>query len=182
MTMLLPILYTFRRCPYAMRARLALDVAEIDVEFREIKLAQKPAQMLAISPKGTVPVLQLPDGQVLEESLEIAFWALRQHDPERWLEVEDRNQATALIAANDGPFKRHLDHYKYATRYPGSEAQQEREAASFYLAALEDILARQAWLAADHLTYCDALVFPFIRQFSLVEPIWFAQAFPALAQ
>ncbi|HWV12635.1 MAG TPA: glutathione S-transferase N-terminal domain-containing protein, partial [Sphingobium sp.] len=103
------ILYSFRRCPYAMRARMALIVSGQPVELREVVLRDKPPAMLSLSPKGTVPVLALPDGAVIDESLDIMRWALRLHDPEGWLDGDD----AALIAANDGPFKQHLDRYKY---------------------------------------------------------------------
>ncbi len=109
----LPILYSFRRCPYAMRARMALWVAGIVVELREVKLAAKPAELIAASPKATVPVLVLEDGRVIDESLEIMRWALAQNDPESWLAGDEPE----LIAANDGPFKHHLDRAKYPTRY-----------------------------------------------------------------
>ena len=111
----LPILYSFRRCPYAMRARMALWVAGITVELREVKLAAKPPEMLEASAKGTVPVLVLEDGSVIDESIAIMRWALEQNDPEGWLAGDD----AALIARNDGPIKRALDRYKYPTRYPG---------------------------------------------------------------
>ena len=116
MSIKLPILYSFRRCPYAIRARLALAYAGIAVEIREVALKNKPEQMLAISPKGTVPVLQLPDGRVLEESLDIMHWALAHHDPEHWLAFDTK--AETLIKWNDGDFKYSLDRYKYAARYP----------------------------------------------------------------
>lgn len=96
------ILYSFRRCPYAMRARLAIAKAQVKVELREIELRNKPESLLLASPKGTVPVLQLGDGRVIDESLDIMFWALQQHDPERWLEKYWLNQAEQLIQWNDG--------------------------------------------------------------------------------
>ncbi|MFT6462424.1 MAG: glutathione S-transferase, partial [Maricaulis maris] len=114
----LPILYSFRRCPYAMRGRLALDVSGLGVEHREILLRDKPQAMLDASPKGTVPVLVLDDGRVIEESLEVMLWALGQNDPENWL--EGRERSLDLIAACDDQFKPHLDRYKYATRYEGA--------------------------------------------------------------
>jgi len=108
----LPVLYSFRRCPYAIRARLALAQAGLPVELREVALRRKPAEMLALSPKGTVPVLQLPDGQVLDESLDIMRWALQQADPQGWLDAGPQALAAELIALNDGPFKALLDRYK----------------------------------------------------------------------
>ncbi|MGB1581943.1 MAG: glutathione S-transferase N-terminal domain-containing protein, partial [Nevskiales bacterium] len=115
--MSLPVLYSFRRCPYAMRARIALAKAGVTVELREILLKDKPAEMLALSPKGTVPVLQLPGGEVIDESLDVMRWALQGHDPDSWLEP-DPELTEVLIEANDGPFKSALDRYKYFTRFP----------------------------------------------------------------
>jgi glutathione S-transferase len=115
----LPILYSFRRCPYAMRARLALLASGlksgIDYEHREVVLRDKPPALMAVSPKGTVPVLVLPNGEVIEQSLDIMLWALRQHDPYNWL--EQKEGALAMIAQCDGAFKYHLDRYKYPNRY-----------------------------------------------------------------
>ncbi|MFY9179720.1 MAG: glutathione S-transferase N-terminal domain-containing protein, partial [Venatoribacter sp.] len=113
----LPILYSFRRCPYAMRARLGIAFAELNVELCEVALKNKPAAMLAISPKGTVPVLQLPNGQVIEESIEIVEWALATQDPQGLLNT-DLAQADRLIQQNDQEFKHWLDRYKYSDRYP----------------------------------------------------------------
>jgi glutathione S-transferase len=111
-----PILYTFRRCPYAMRARLALSSARLDIRLREVVLRDKPVAMLEASPKGTVPVLVLPNGEVIDESLDVMRWALAQSNPESWLSA-DAAETDALIAQNDGPFKRALDRYKYPNRY-----------------------------------------------------------------
>jgi len=144
---LLPVLYSFRRCPYAMRARLALAAAGLqpgrDVALREVALKAKPPELLQCSPKGTVPVLVLPDGAVLEESLAIMRWALAQADPQGWLagwSAADREVMDALIAENDGPFKHHLDRFKYPDRYPGETSAEHRRAA----------LAPAASLRADH--------------------------------
>ena len=116
----LPILYSFRRCPYAMRARLALAVSGHTVEHREVVLRDKPVELLAASPKGTVPVLVLPEGLVIEQSLDIMLWALNCHDPHHWLlPVQGSLQEMLeLIAHCDGPFKQHLDGYKYLRRVP----------------------------------------------------------------
>ncbi|MGB5485315.1 glutathione S-transferase N-terminal domain-containing protein, partial [Parasphingorhabdus sp.] len=111
----LPLLYSFRRCPYAMRARMALLISETPVRLREVVLRDKPTEMIAASPKATVPVLVLPDGQVIDESLAIMHWALERNDPEHWL--QGNAAESALIAEADGPFKRHLDRYKYPVRY-----------------------------------------------------------------
>ncbi len=172
----LPILYSFRRCPYAMRARLALLVAGIDCELREVKLSAKPAALLAASAKGTVPVLVLPDSAVIDESLDIMRWALRQHDPERWLDGDD----AALIAANDGPFKHHLDRYKYPERH-GADPLTHRAAAVALLGELEARLAANTWLCGDRQSLTDTAIMPFVRQFAAVDAAWFdAQPLPAL--
>jgi len=165
----IPVLYSFRRCPYAMRARLALAVSGTGIALREVKLAAKPAAMLAASPKGTVPVLLLPDGTVIEESAAIMRWALARHDPEGWLERDD----AALIAANDGGFKQHLDRYKYPQRH-GSEPHEHRAAGLGYLMELEARLSRSAFLCGAARGLADAAIAPFVRQFAGVEPDWFA--------
>ncbi|WP_339741855.1 glutathione S-transferase N-terminal domain-containing protein, partial [uncultured Maricaulis sp.] len=131
----LPILYSFRRCPYAMRARLALAASETGVEHREVLLRDKPAAMLAASPKGTVPVLVLPDGEVIEESLDIMRRALSCNDPRGWLAPGDT--MFDLVAINDGPFKRALDRYKYPNRYEGEEALENRARGLEILTGLE---------------------------------------------
>ncbi|HEX7852901.1 MAG TPA: glutathione S-transferase [Sphingobium sp.] len=173
-----PILYSFRRCPYAMRARLALLISGQAVEIREVRLRDKPASMLAASPKGTVPVLLLPDGSVIEESLDIMRWALEQHDPEGWLAGDDG----ALIARNDGPFKHHLDRYKYPERH-GSDPLIHRAAAVALLGELDMRLADSAQLCGTGRTFADMATFPFVRQFAAVDPEWFAaQPLPRLRQ
>jgi glutathione S-transferase len=165
----LPILYSFRRCPYAMRARLALAVSGIECEVREVKLRAKPAAMLAASPKGTVPVLVLPDGAVIDESIDIMRWALARHDREGWLAGDDR----ALIAANDGPFKAHLDRYKYPERF-AADGVDHRAAGVPMLKVLEARLAGSAFLCGERRTLVDAAVMPFVRQFAAVDADWFA--------
>lgn len=164
-----PVLYSFRRCPYAMRARLALAVSGVRYELREVKLSDKPAAMLALSPKATVPVLHLPDGRVIDESLDIIRWALAAHDPEAWLSRDD----PALIAANDGGFKHDLDRYKYPERH-GSDADAHRERALTFLAVLERRLAVERHLCGAQRGLADAAILPFVRQFAGVDPAWFA--------
>ncbi|OLF77846.1 glutathione S-transferase [Maricaulis sp. W15] len=174
----LPILYSFRRCPYAMRARLALHASATAVEHREILLRAKPQAMLTASPKGTVPVLVLPDGRVLEESLAIMLWALRQHDPDNWL--ADETLALDLIEQCDTRFKPHLDRYKYATRYEDADPREHRAEAARIVGALDDRLRQGTALlgAADGLA--DIAIFPFIRQFAHTDRDWFAaQDWPA---
>lgn len=166
-----PVLYSFRRCPYAIRARMALAYAGVTVELREVVLKNKPAGMLALSPKGTVPVLQLPTGQVLDESLEIMRWALAQHDPAQW-QCDD---SAGLIAQNDGEFKYCLDRYKYADRHPEQTEQYWREQAEVFLQNLEQRLESAAGQAlfGEEITLIDVAIFPFIRQFSKVDWPWF---------
>jgi glutathione S-transferase len=163
-----PVLYSFRRCPYAMRARLALAVSGMACALREVKLAAKPAAMLEASPKGTVPVLVLPDGMVIDESLDIMRWALRQNDPETWL-VRD---APDLIAMNDGPFKQQLDRYKYPERY-GVDGAAHREQGLAILQSLEVRLAGTAQLCGEKPGLADAAIMPFVRQFAAVDRQWF---------
>jgi glutathione S-transferase len=172
-----PILYSFRRCPYAIRARLAIKVSGVRVALREVVLRDKPAALLVASGKATVPVLQLPDGRVLEQSLEIMRWALEQHDPQGWLCLQEQEEALALIALNDGPFKQALDRYKYAPRHPERPAHAWRdEAVELMLAPLNARLADRRFLLRDTPSLADMAIAPFIRQFAAVEPGWFHSA------
>ncbi len=164
----LPILYSFRRCPYAMRARAALVASATPVELREVALRNKPAAMLAASPKGTVPVLVLPDGPVIEESLAIMRWALAANDPLDWLNGDD----AGLIATNDGAFKHHLDRYKYADRF-GADRDAHRAAATALLAPLDQRLAAQDNLTGQHVGLADIALMPFIRQFAETDRAYF---------
>jgi len=178
--MALPILYSYRRCPYAMRARMAIWVANIQVEVREISLREKPAHLLQISPKGTVPVLQLPDCTVLEQSLDIMQWALAQNDPQGWLNA-DHEAVNALITSNDGDFKKALDRYKYPDRYPEHAQQVYREQGEQFLQRVEDALGQHDYLLGDKPSMADVAIFPFIRQFAAVDAEWFASsAYPKL--
>jgi len=171
------VLYSFRRCPYAMRARMALSVSGARYDHREVVLRDKPAEMLAVSPKGTVPVLVTEHGAVLEESLDIMRWALGRSDPESWLARHDE----ALLEANDGPFKHHLDRYKYATRYDDVDPEEHRAAALEILQRLEARLAASAFLCGDARGFADIAIFPFIRQFANADRTWFdAQDLPGL--
>jgi glutathione S-transferase len=170
----LPILYSFRRCPYAMRARMALIASGLAYAHREILLRDKPASMLAASPKGTVPVLILAGGRVIDESLDIMRWALNQSDPEGWLAGAD----LALIADYDGAFKYHLDRYKYAARY-GDDPLVHRAAAAAMLLDLDAQLAVHDFLGGAMRSFADIAIFPFVRQFAGVDPVWFQlQAMP----
>ncbi len=172
-----PILYSFRRCPYAIRARLAIKVSRVRVALREVVLRDKPAALVLASPKATVPVLQLPDGRVLEQSLEIMRWALEQSDPQGWLCRQEQDEALALIALNDGPFKQALDRYKYAPRHPErSKSEWRDEAVQLMLAPLNTRLADRLFLLRDTASLADMAIAPFIRQFAAVEPDWFDSA------
>jgi glutathione S-transferase len=173
-----PVLWTFRRCPYAIRARLALSSAGVKVELREIVLKAKPEQFLAASESATVPALELIDG-VLDESLEIMTWALEQNDPDRLLQMPA--EAWALIETNDGPFKTHLDHTKYAARHPDLDPLAEREAAAMHLHELERQLNGRDWLFSNRQTLADMAILPFVRQFAAIDRQWFdSQPWPSL--
>ena len=166
-------LYSFRRCPYAMRARMALRYSGVPVEIIEVSLKAKPAEMLAISPKGTVPVLDA-GGQVIDESLEIMRWALAQNDPDDWL-LEDDARIAELIEANDQGFKVHLNRYKYAERYPEQPMEVYRAEGALFLQRLEELLSDREYLLADHPSLADIALLPFVRQFAHVDREWFAQ-------
>ncbi len=172
----LPILYSFRRCPYAMRARMALLVSGVAVVIREVRLRNKPAEMIAISPKGTVPVLLRPDGSVIEQSLDIIHWALAQADPEHWLSGDDAK----LIAQNDGVFKQHLDRYKYPNRY-GVDPLVHRAAGLETLVEWDLRLADTPFLCGQTRTLADMALMPFVRQFAATDRDWLnAQPLPRL--
>ena len=176
----LPILWSFRRCPYAMRARLAIAASGIACELREIVLRDKPRTFLAASPKGTVPVVQLPDGRVIDESLDVMIWALGQNDPEGWLQG-DSATGEELIARNDGVFKHHLDRYKYATRYDGVDAEDHRAAGFDILMDLDRRLSAHPNLLGEVERLADIAIFPFVRQFAHTDLAWFqAQHIPHL--
>lgn len=165
----IPILYSFRRCPYAMRARMALAVSERPYSHREVVLRAKPPSMLAASPKGTVPVLVLPGGTVIDESLDIMRWALAQYDPEDWSARAD----PALVAEFDDVFKHHLDRYKYSGRYD-ADPLAHRAAGLSMLATLDERLAQHDYLVGPTRGFSDIALFPFVRQFAGVDADWFA--------
>jgi len=187
-----PLLYTYRRCPYAMRARMALLRAGVAFDAHEIVLRDKPEAMLAISPKGTVPVLLLANGSVIEESLDIMGWALTSAgDDDSWWRRAQSPENLALLAANDGAFKRHLDRYKYPERHadeaaptttPAERRELERMAAvGALLRPLEARLMVEPFLGGDTPCAADIGIFPFARQFAAVDPAWFdAQPLPAV--
>ncbi len=171
-----PVLYSFRRCPYAIRARMALACSGIRVELREVVLREMPAALLACSAKATVPVLLLPDGRVIDESRDIMVWSLAENDPQQWLPgagegvLEALNQ---LIRANDHSFKQHLDRYKYADRHPQHPAGVYRAEAEGFLQQLECNLRQHGWLLGERMGLADVAIFPFVRQFALVDKAWF---------
>ncbi len=175
----LPVLYSFRRCPYAIRARMTLCYSGVQVELREVLLRDMPRELPACSPKATVPVLVLPDATVLEESRDIMEWALAQHDPDHWQPQPGSPEAAAardLIAANDLEFKPQLDRYKYAERYPQHPPAWYRSQGEYFLDDLELRLTRHAWLLGERMSIADVAIFPFIRQFALVDRGWFDAA------
>lgn len=167
----LPLLYSFRRCPYAMRARLAIKASGQKVELRELILANKPEHMLEISPKGTVPVLLLSNGEVIDESLDIAKWALKLSDPLNLLPIDDKSETeiNQLIATNDGPFKHHLDRTKYPNRYPDENPEENRDKANIILRELNNRLSGQTYLTGNKQTLADLMTAPFVRQFAHID-------------
>lgn len=173
----IPTFWSFRRCPYAIRARLALHSAGIPVDLREILLRDKPAAFRSTSPSGTVPCLKADT--VFDESRDIMVWALRQNDPEKWLSRVDAD--TPLIDRNDGPFKTALDHTKYAVRYPDLDMATEREKAAVVLRDLNDRLGHHQNLTGPTPSLADAAILPFVRQFANIDRAWFdAQDWPHL--
>jgi glutathione S-transferase len=176
-----PLLYTYRRCPYAIRARMALLQAGIAFDAHEIVLRDKPPELLALSPKATVPVLVLPDGRVIEQSMDIIRWAFEGPDHAGWWGRADMPDNQALIERNDGPFKQHLDRYKYPQRHaPVDPTVGRDQAAACLLHLLEQRLASAAWLGGDAPCAADLAIFPFVRQFRAVDAGWFdAQPWPA---
>lgn len=180
---MLPILYSFRRCPFAMRARFALLASGTPCELREVLLRDKPAALREASPKATVPVLVDVDGTVIDESLAIMQWALSQRDPQRWLapSLGTLDDMLALVAQCDGDFKRHLDRYKYPNRFEGADALQHRSEAGVFLDGLEARLRGSRHLFGDAPALADMAIAPFVRQFAQVDAAWFAVAtWPAL--
>jgi len=179
------VLYSFRRCPYAMRARLALRASGAVYEHREVALKDKPAAMLAASPKGTVPVLCLSTGEVLEQSLDIMQWALRQSDPDAWLPATPELWALTnkTVAINDGAFKANLDRYKYPQRFGLADGLTHREQGAAWLMTLDAQLQSSTYLAGNKWGLLDACIAPFVRQFARTDRAWFdAQPWRHLAK
>ena len=180
-----PLLYTYRRCPYAMRARMALLQAGVAFDAFEIVLRDKPAGLLTLSPKGTVPVLRHPDGSVLEQSLDIMRWAFASTgDTDDWWARAQSGDNLALLAACDGAFKHHLDRTKYPERFgggAGAKSFHHAQAVEVLLGPLDRQLQRAGQLGGATPCAADIAIFPFVRQFAAVEPAWFgALPLPAL--
>lgn len=173
------ILYSFRRCPYAIRARMALSYADLIVELREVNLREKPVDLLKLSPKATVPVLLVNDSKVIDESLDIMLWALSHADPDEWL-YPDRDllnrQQIELITKNDQDFKPLLDRYKYADRFPQESQLTYRNRAAPFLSELEERLQKHSYLMDNKARLVDIALFPFIRQFAFVDIDWFKES------
>jgi glutathione S-transferase len=171
-----PVLYSFRRCPYAIRARMALNYAGVALELREVLLRDKPPSMLKASAKGTVPVMLLPDGTVIDESVDVMRWALAQHDPDHWWNEALKTETNTLLEENDYIFKKHLDQYKYSDRHPEQPQSFYRARAEKFLKQLEQRLRQHQHLVNRRITFADVAIFPFVRQFAFVDKTWFDQA------
>lgn len=175
----LPILYTFKRCPYAMRARMAIYAAGVKLEHIEVSLKNKPQSLLDYSPKGTVPVVVTPNGEVIDQSRDIMLWALHQADPENWLlqnNMLKQQEMTQLVDTCDMEFKLLLDRYKYFDRHPEFSQTEYRQQAEFFLKILDDRLTTRKYLMDEQMRFTDAAIFPFIRQFANTDKIWFTQS------
>jgi glutathione S-transferase len=175
----LPILYTFRRCPYAMRARMAIHTAGIKVEHIEVSLKNKPQSLLEYSPKGTVPVLVTVRGEVIDQSRDIMLWALHQADPENWLlenNLLKQQEMMQLVDTCDIEFKPLLDRYKYFDRHPEFSQAEYCQQAEFFLQRLNDRLAQHHYLMDEKMRFVDVAIFPFIRQFANTDKLWFAES------
>jgi len=171
----LPILYSFRRCPYAMRARMAIVYCGVNVELREVDLKNKPDELIKISPKATVPVLIATNGLLFDESLDIIKWAMLIRDDDGWSDynIEQNELASNLIEENDNEFKSNLDKYKYSKRFSEYSETHYRQQGETYLSKLNTILMNTPFLIKDKLTYVDIAIAPFIRQFANVDIDWF---------
>ena len=169
----LPILYSFRRCPYAMRARMAIHISDQRCELREVLLRDKPPSMLQYSAKGTVPVLILQDGKVIDESLDVIDWALNLNDPDDWQRSKDKEKTKELIKINDGEFKYHLDRYKYSKRYDNEDPEFHRKKCLKFIEKINSELQNSKYIFDDEISYIDISLLPFIRQFRIADNEWF---------
>ena len=168
-----PILYSFKRCPYAMRARMALQLGKVKCEIREVKLSNKPDHMLEVSPKGTVPILIL-ENKVIDESYDIVNWVIKKSNLfNNNLKSVQIDLTESLIKKFDDDFKHHLDRYKYATRYENSDSEFHKDECLKILIDLEDIAAEDRWIFGEKLNKLDITILPFIRQFRIANPEWF---------
>ena len=181
----LPILYSFRRCPYAMRARIFISMCDIEVELREVHLKNIPKDMSDVSPKSTVPVLQFNNGEILEESLDIMNWALNINDKYALKYSKEQNikKTQEILNIIDGPFKYHLDRYKYNTRYIGNEEirspEEHRDTALKLLEIIEnELINKHLWIFSNNPSYIDLSILPFIRQFRIADIEWFDKNMP----
>ena len=171
-----PILYTFRRCPYAIRARMALAYSNITIEIKEIFLQNRPQELFDISPKGTVPVLCLNNSKIIDESLDIMQWSLTQNDPDSWI-IPNLDIQLKLIKENDSEFKYWLDRYKYYDRYPEYNKNYYREKCGEYISKLNIMLKDSVYLYSNKISIADVAIFPFIRQCANVDTDWFSGTF-----
>ena len=169
----LPILYSFRRCPYAMRARMAIHISDQRCELREVLLRDKPPSMLEYSAKGTVPVLILQDGKVIDESLDVIDWALNLNDPDDWQRSKNKEKTKELIKINDGEFKYHLDRYKYSKRYDNEDPEFHRKKCLKFIESINNELNNSKYIFDDNISYADIVLLPFIRQFRIADIEWF---------
>ena len=169
----LPILYSFRRCPYAMRARMAIHISDQRCELREVLLRDKPPSMLEYSAKGTVPVLILQDGKIIDESLDVIDWALNLNDPDDWQRSKDKEKTKELIKINDGEFKYHLDRYKYSKRYDNEDPEFHRKKCLKFIESINNELNNSEYIFDDNISYADIVLLPFIRQFRIADIEWF---------
>ena len=169
----LPILYSFRRCPYAMRARMAIHISGQKCELREVLLRDKPPSMLEYSAKGTVPVLILQDGKIIDESLDVIDWALNLNDPDDWQRSKDKEKTKELIKINDGEFKYHLDRYKYSKRYDNEDPEFHRKKCLKFIELINNELNNSEYIFDDNISYADIVLLPFIRQFRIADIEWF---------
>ena len=175
-----PVLYTFRRCPYAIRARMALSYSKIKVELKEILLNNRPPGLFAVSPKGTVPVLCINNITVIDESLDIMKWALKQNDPNLWISYNKRMQFD-IIEENDNEFKYWLDRYKYFDRFPKNNRDYYRAKCGEYLTRLNQLLKCNQYLLTNKLLFVDVAIVPFIRQFANIDEDWFQENYTKLS-
>ncbi len=170
--MTLPVLYSFRRCPYAMRVRMALILTSHTCELREILLTDKPDSMLEISPKGTVPVLQL-EGRIIDESMDIIKWAIKSGSEKMHILSEDEEaMSNSLIQLFDSKFKYHLDRYKYSSRYQTLKEEHQEKCLEI-LNSLEQKISDQPWIFGKLVSLLDISILPFIRQCKIANPAWF---------